>query len=279
MARGREHPAKSVFDDVDDWLDRIQLVDEGDEEIGNFLDSLDLHGPQEREMLEELARKAPVARPGDFPVAHRRAITALETLGRHGYRSAALPRWLKPPMFFRFFVELVARYVVVSHLRNVSTQIRNLYWLRAFETPENTPERRMLNRAGLEAQGLRVVFKRREIGLPSFVIGGVLVPLLLTLFRLIQGLSLDTWWASTIVALVGALIVFLIATVVLRGAAMASRRIRLATRAPLQTLWDVIGSAGKPPRDQSKKFAVVAIVVTTLMWFVVPAVIAIVFLS
>ena len=66
---------------------------------------------------------------------------------------------------------------------------------------------------------------------------------------------------------------------VLRGAAIASRRIRLATRAPLQTLWDVIGSAGQPPRDQSKKFAVVAIVVTTLMWFVVPAVIAIVFLE
>jgi hypothetical protein len=279
VARGREHQAKSVFDDVDDWLNRVQLVDEGDEEIANFLDGLDLHGPQEREMLEELARKAPLAQPERFPQAHRRAVEALETLGRHGYRSAVLPRWLKPAAFFRFFVELVARYVVVSHLRNVSTQMRNLYWLRAFETPEGTPERRMLNRAGLEAQGLRVVFKRREIGLPSFVIGGVLVPLLLTLVRLLQGLSLDTWWASTIVALVGVLIVFLISTVVLRGAAMASRRTRLATRAPLQTLWDVIGSAGRPPRDQSKKFAVVAIVVTTLTWFVIPAVIALVFLT
>jgi hypothetical protein len=75
------------------------------------------------------------------------------------------------------------------------------------------------------------------------------------------------------------LIVFLISTVVLRGAAMASRRTRLATRAPLQTLWDVIGSAGRPPRDQSKKFAVVAIVVTTLTWFVIPAVIALVLLT
>ena len=279
MARRREHPAKSVFDDVDDWLNRVQLVDEGDEEIAKFLDGLDLHGPQEREMLEELARKTPLAQPERFAQAHRRAVEALETLGRHGYRAAVLPGWLKPAPFFRFFVELVARYVVVSHLRNISTQMRNLYWLRAFETPDGTAERRMLNRAGIEAQGLRVVFKRREIGLPSFVIGGVLVPLLLTLVRLLQGLSLDTWWASTIVALVGVLIVFLISTVVLRGAAMASRRTRLATRAPLQTLWDVIGSAGMPPRDQSKKFAVVAIVVTTLTWFVIPAVIALVFLT
>ena len=270
---------KSVFDDVDAWLDRVQLVDEGDEEIASFLDSLDLHGPQEREMLEELARRSPVARPAELPAAHRRAVAALETLGRHGYRSAVLPRWLKPPAFFRFFVELVARYVVVSYLRNVATQMRNLYWLRAIQSVEGSPEGRMLRRVGLEAQAQLVVFKRREIGLPSFVIGGVLVPLLLTLFRLLQGLSLDTWWASTIVALAGAVIVFLISTVCLRGAAMASRRIRLATRAPLRTLWDVIGWAGLPPRDQSRKFAVVAIVVTTLTWFVVPAVIAIVFLT
>ena len=58
-----------------------------------------------------------------------------------------------------------------------------------------------------------------------------------------------------------------------------SRRIRLATRAPLQALWDAIGSAGNPPRDQSRKFAVVAILVTTLTWFVVPAALAIVFLT
>ena len=65
----------------------------------------------------------------------------------------------------------------------------------------------------------------------------------------------------------------------LRGAAMASRRIRLATRAPLCALWDAVGGAGKPPHDQSRKFALVAIVVTTLTWFVVPVAIAIVFLT
>ena len=94
--RSRRSSAKSVFDEVDVWLDRVQIVDEDDEEVARFLDTLDLRGPQEREMLTELARKAPLARPEDFPTAHRRAIAALETLGRHGYRSAAVPRWLKP---------------------------------------------------------------------------------------------------------------------------------------------------------------------------------------
>jgi hypothetical protein len=271
--------AKSVFDEVDDWLDRVQLVDEGDDEVARFLDSLDLHGPQEREMLAELARKTPVARPDEFPAAHRRAAAALETLGRHGYRSAAIPRWLKPEFFGRFVVELVARYVVVSYLRRVSTEMRNLYWLCAIQSPAGTPERLVLRRARVEAEGLIVVFERRELGLPSFVVGGVLVPIVLALARLIHGLSLTRWWASTLVAVVGALIVLPVSAVVLRGAAMASRRIRLATRAPLEALWDALGSAGDPPRDQSRKFAVVAIVVTTLTWFVVPAALAIVFLT
>jgi hypothetical protein len=271
--------AKSVFDEVDDWLDRVQLVDEGDDEVARFLDSLDLHGPQEREMVAELARKTPLAKPDEFPAAHRRAAAALETLGRHGYRSAAIPRWLKPEFFGRFVVELVARYVVVSYLRRVSTEMRNLYWLRAIQSPVGTPERLVLRRTRVEAEGLIVVFQRRELGLPSFIVGGVLVPIVLALVRLIQGLSLTQWWASTLVAVVGALVVLLVSAVVLRGAAMASRRIRLATRAPLQALWDAIGSAGDPPRDQSRKFAVVAIVVTTLTWFVVPATLAIVFLT
>jgi hypothetical protein len=271
--------AKSVFDEVDDWLDRVQLVDEGDDEVARFLDSLDLHGPQEREMVAELARKTPLAKPDEFPAAHRRATAALETLGRHGYRSAAIPRWLKPEFFGRFVVELVARYVVVSYLRRVSTEMRNLYWLRAIQSPVGTPERLVLRRTRVEAEGLIVVFERRELGLPSFVVGGVLVPIVLALVRLIQGLSLTQWWASTLVAVVGALVVLLVSAVVLRGAAMASRRIRLATRGPLQALWDAIGSAGDPPRDQSRKFAIIAIVVTTLTWFVVPAALAIVFLT
>lgn len=272
---GRRSTTRSVFDDVDQWLDRIQLVDEGDDEVASFLDTLDLRGPQEREMLTELARKTPLARPEAFPAAHRRAVAALETLGRHGYRSAALPRWLKPRFFGHFVVELVARYVVVSHLRRVSTDMRNLYWLRTMQAAAGTDERSLLYRARSEADGLIVVFKRREIGLPSFVIGGILVPIVLALVRLIQGLDLGSWWVATITLVAGGLVVWLISAIILRGAAMASRRIRLATTAPLAALWDVLGSAGQPPRDQSRKFAVIAIMLTTLAWVVVPAAIAV----
>jgi hypothetical protein len=35
------------------------------------------------------------------------------------------------------------------------------------------------------------VFKRRELGLPTFVIGGVLLPIVLAAARVIQGLDLS----------------------------------------------------------------------------------------
>jgi hypothetical protein len=59
--------------------------------------------------------------------------------------------------------------------------------------------------------------------------------------------------------------------VVLRGAAMASRRIRLNTRAPLEDLWQTIGYCGTPPHDQSRKFATIAIALTVGAWVVLPA--------
>ena len=111
------------------------------------------------------------------------------------------------------------------------------------------------------------------------MIGGILLPIVLTLVRVIQGLDLSSWWVATVTLLVGGLIVWLISAVILRGAAMASRRIRMATTAPLAALWEVVGAAGGPPRDQSRKFAIIAIVLTTFAWVVVPAAVAVAVLA
>ena len=99
------------------------------------------------------------------------------------------------------------------------------------------PSGRLLRRARAEAEGLIVVFSRRELGLPSFVIGGLLVPLTLTALRLAQGVSFVSWWATTIAAVLGGIVVLSASWVILRGTAMASRRIRLATQRPLDALW------------------------------------------
>ena len=259
-------------DEVGNPLERLELLAGDDEAIAGFLDRIDARGPREREMLAELARGSQIARPDLFWQTHRRVLSALETLGRHGYHGAQPPSWLRflrAPA--RYAIELVARYVVVSYLRRVSTELRNLYWLREMQATANTEERLLLRGARFNAETLMVVFARREIGLPSFVVGAFFLPLIATTVRLGQGIASDSWIVALATGIAGALVFALIAWVILRGAAMASRRIRLSTRGPLEALWDVVGSAGRPPTDHSRKFAVVAITLTAAGWIVIPA--------
>ncbi len=174
-------------------------------------------------------------------------------------------------------IQLVARYVVVSYLRQVSVDLRNLYWLREMETDGPAPERPELRRARDDAEALMAIFKRREIGLPSFVIGGLLIPVFATEWRVTQGVAFRNLWVAAITGLVIVLVVVGGSWVILRGAALASRRIRLSTRAPRAELWQAVGYCGRPPRDQSRKFAIVAISLTVGAWIVLPAAVAIAF--
>jgi hypothetical protein len=267
-----EHPRR---DEIDNPIERLRLLRENDQAISSFLDQLDVRGPREREMLAELARTRPLAHPQGFLEAHGHAVEALEALGRHGYHGARAGASLGPAkVVVRFLIELVARYVVVSYLHQVSLDLRNLYWQREMQSTPGTDVRRRLRRARLDAEGLVVVSTRREIGLPSFVLGGLLVPVVLSVGRLASGA-----WKSpvqaTVVGLVGTLVMVLISWAILRGAAMASRRIRLAAAEPLAALWATIGWCGHPPRDQSRKLAVIAIAVTGLAWIVLPVAVGI----
>jgi hypothetical protein len=264
-------------DPIDNPIERLRLLGDDDTAVTAFLDQLDVRGPRERAILSELARPRSLAEPEQFPGAHRHAVEALEALGRHGYHGSTAGRGLGPARaVVRFLVELVARYVVVSHLRQVSLDLRNLYWLREMQSLPGTEVRRQLRRARLDAEGLVVVFRRREIGLPSFVVGGLLLPVVLSAGRLASG-ALGSPIQATIVGAVGTSIVVVVAWIILRGAAMASRRIRLATTEPLWAVWHALGWCGRPPRDQSRKLAFVAIALTTLAWIVLPVAVGIAF--
>jgi hypothetical protein len=170
----------------------------------------------------------------------------------------------------RFFVELVARYIVVSYLRSVATSLRNLYWLREAQAPPDTDLKLLLRRARRDAQALDVVLTRRSIGLPTFVFGGVLVPIGLSVLNLSSRIAVDSWPAAVVAGVISALIVVGIARVMLRGAAMASRRIRLAAEQPVEAVWRAVGSCGDPPRDQSRKVAAIGIVLSVAAWIVIP---------
>ncbi len=262
--------------EFDNPIERLELLAGDDAAIFAFLDELDVRSPREREMLTELARTSPIVDPLRFASDHRRVVAALETLGRNGYHGSRAGASLGPlKTVVRWGIQLVARYIVVSYLRDVSTDLRNIFWLREMQTPWGTKERSMLRRARLEAEGMREIFKRRSIGVPSFVIGGLALPLAATVARVADGFTFSRWWVALLVGLAGALIGVGISWITLRGTAMASRRIRLTTGDPLRRLWDTIGSCRRPPRDQSRTFAIIAIVLTIAVWIVLPTLVGV----
>ena len=273
-----DDPRRSVGEAFDNPLERLRLLSGDDDAIASFLDQLDVQSPRERELLAELARSSVLARPERFDADHRRAIEALESLRRHGYHGSRAGGALGPLRYVvRWMIELIARYLVVSHVKNVAIAMRNLYWLREMEAESDSTELKLLRPARFDANALVEIVRTREIGVPSFVIAGLLIPVGATIWRLMTGFTFEDWWVALAIGLGGVAIGVGFSWIVLRGSAMASRRIRMALREPLTAVWDDVGSCGRPPKDGSRKFAIVAIVLMAGVWIVLPAIVALAF--
>jgi hypothetical protein len=143
------------------------------------------------------------------------------------------------------------------------------------ESADRSTERTTLRRARRDAEGLVVIMQGREVGVPSFVFVGVLIPVVLTIVRLGSGFSLDRWWMAVLVGLVSVAIGVGMSWILLRGTAMASRRIRLAAHERVGALWRSIGWCGTPPRDQSRMLAILGITLMVGVWIVLPALVGI----
>jgi hypothetical protein len=265
---------EEVLEDIDNPIERLKLLSGNEESLARYLDAIEVTSPREREMLREIARTRPLAQPDRFSQAHRNVAEALESLARHGYHGTMAGKGTGPlrPVI-RWGVQLVARYLVVSHVKNLSTRLRNLYGLREIQALPGSDERRELRRARMDAERMVAALETRELALPAFVVGGAALPIFASIGRL-TGVLERTLWA-TIIGVVGMLIALAASWVILRGAALASRRIRLATRAPLQALWNAIGSCGKPPKDSTRTFVVISVGLTVGCWIIVPILVAI----
>ena len=262
-------------EEIDNPLERLRLLSGDDDAIASFLDELDVSSPRERQMLAELARRTPLARPDRFDADHRRLIEALESLRRHGFHGSRSGTSLGPfrPVV-RWLVELVARYLVVSYVKTVVTQMRNLYWARELESESSSRELKLLRPARFDATALVEIMSSREIGVPSFVIAGLLLPLAATIWRLMSGFRFDTWEAAFVAGAIGVAVGVGLSWIVLRGCALASARIRLSVREPLAVVWEDVGWCGRPPRDGVRTFAIVAVVLMVGVWIVLPGLVA-----
>jgi hypothetical protein len=260
---------EELLEEIDNPIERLKLLSGNEDEIAKYLDAIEVTSPREREMMHEISRTQPLARPDAFPQAHRNMVEALESLARHGYHGTSAGQSAGPlRAAIRWGVQLVARYLVVSHIRNISTRLRNLYGLREIQALPGSEERRELHRARLDAERMVEALETRELALPAFLLGGAALPIFASLGR-ITGLFESTLIA-TIIGVIGMLVALAASWVILRGAALASSRIQLATRAPLQTLWSTIGWCGKPPKDSTRTFVLVSVGLTLGCWIIVP---------
>jgi hypothetical protein len=270
-----ERDSRHLDGALENPIERLRLLAGDDDAIASFLDELDVQSPRERELLAELARPGPLARPERFEDDHRRLIEAVESLRRHGFHGWQSNTRLGPSRYVvRWLVELVARYLVVSYVKTVATQLRNLYWVRELEARSGSRELRLLRPARFDASALVEIMQSREIGVPSFVLAGLLLPLGASIWRLMSGFRFDSWVVALVVGAAGVGIGVGLSWVVLRGSAMASARIRLSVREPLAVVWADVGYCGRPPRDGVRTFAVTAIVLMVRVWIVLPALVA-----
>jgi hypothetical protein len=63
-----------------------------------------------------------------------------------------------------------------------------------------------------------------------------------------------------------------VGTGIVQSAGIAKRRIAMTIDPPLETLYEVVGKAGEPPRDNAWAFALGAIGALLLLWLIVPGV-------
>ncbi len=273
MTEPAETEHEELLEEIDNPIERLKLLSGNDDEVAKYLDAIEVTSPREREMMREISRTRPLARPDLFPPAHREMVEALESLARHGYHGTTAGTHTGPlRAAIRWGVQLVARYLVVSHIRDLSTRLRNLYGLREIQAVPGTEERRELRRARLDADRMVDALETRELALPAFLLA-LALPLFASVGRATGILSSTA--VATAIGVVGMLLALAASWVILRGAALASRRIRLATRGPLNALWNSIGWCGKPPKDQTRTFVLVSVGLTLGCWIIVPILVGI----
>jgi hypothetical protein len=276
----RRPTARPVEDD-EALLDRIDalrvLRADSPEEKGRLLEEIGGSGRVEQDIVSELSKVKPLWRPDRFDEAHRMAMRSLEVLDRNGARQARLPRLGPLVPIASYLVQLVTRWIVKGHQNRLISNIRKLYERREASSVWGSPEHVSLRRARIEATRVEVGLRGNPIGLPAFLLTGAFLSGIASGVQGFARSAVSTRIGVLLTGLVIVLVLVFLAWTALFSAGVARRRIRLSTDQPMRALWDTIGAAGKPPKDESYNFAVYAIILIVLAWIVIPLVAWLVF--
>lgn len=266
-----------LLDELTDQLGRTRRLLGGDAAAEAEFARFGSQAEVEARIAAELAVQQPLAQPERFGAAHRRTIRALEVLDREGYREPRVPRLGPLTPIAAWGAEFVAAYIVKSYAKGIVGAVRSLYVRREAQCEPASPERRLLAHARVEIDRVGPSFSGGGVGAPILVAGGLLLPLLGSLSQYIGAINFGDRWVLT--GGIGVLFVlfFLLSGMLLAGASVARRRCRLIMHQPLAALWATVGHAGNPPGDDATFFATVAIAMAGVLWFVLPALAAVVY--
>ena len=240
------------------------------EQADQLLSSLGASTEIDREIILELAAPKPLWQSDRFIAAHNLVVRGLEVLDRNGTRKVPVPRLgpLRPVV--GYFVELVTKFIVRSHLRSITLNLQRLYRRREANCASDDPDRTLLRRARIDMDRLVPGFKKNPLGVPTVLLSGAFASTLVGVFQDAFGV----FGSSSLAKVIATAALFLVAAVaswvILRGAAVAHRRIALTTDEPMTALYEVIGRAGDPPKDQAGLFAVLSIALVVLSLLVIP---------
>ncbi len=276
--RGRPGGDRLILDEVTDQLaTTLQLLSgDPDEAAERAFAEIGVDTRTEASLLSQIAAPGPLAHPDRFEQSHRLAMRVLEVADRDGWRHPKL-RPLGPASGpARAAVELVARTIIRGYVAQVVRSLSRLYARRESQAPTQSPERRVLARARIQTDRLTLGYKGGNLPLPTVLIGGAAVPVLASIAHSAGALQGAGRPVLIAVGVLLAALFAVLAWVLLQGAGLAHRRIHVAVMPALEALWETIGHAGRPPRDQSQTIAAAAIALTAVAWFVVPIAIAVV---
>lgn len=261
-----------LIDQLGDRLESLQLLrGHGDESQTNqLLEAFGSSGVIEDTMLKELSSKEPLHHTSRFDEAHRQAMRALEVFDRNGPRPPSalnkVPSLIKPVA--ERIVQLFITFIVRSHQKRLVKQLRQLYALREANSPVGSDDYQLLATARIQVDAITPDLNKSSLPLPAFLVGGAAISGTASFI----GRSLTTDLGRFGFA-AGFLIIGLgLFWCVLKAAGIARSRARIALDGSFKALYEVIGDAGEPPKDQAKMFAVIASLLLLAIWIVVPGV-------
>jgi hypothetical protein len=270
---GSEHD-ESVPELLLDRLDSLRVLRaDTDEEKDSLLFQIGGRGVVEREMVSQMSAIRPLEHPQRFEEAHRMMVRGIEVLDRNGSRPAEVRRLGPLTPIAKWLVQQVTRWIVRSHLNRLIGRIGGLYERREANSAWGTTEHSMLRRSRLDIRRVQAGMNTNALGLPTFLLGGAVLTSVASGLRSITSAALDSMTGVIVLGVVLFAVLAALSWVALYSAGVARRRIKLSTDQPMRALWETIGAAGKPPRDESYNFAAYAIVLLILAWVVVPLVV------